>query len=85
MRVVLLPDKDNRRRRDLYRTVLPDREGKFQIRNLPPGDYPVFAWEFVEDDAWPDPNYLALYEGKGVPVHIEESTPRKLTLQTIPV
>jgi hypothetical protein len=83
LRVLLLPGGDLRERRDLYRVVWTDGEGRFQLGSLAPGDYEVFAWEFVEEDAWLDQNFLRLYEGKGVPVHIDEGTQKDVSLQTI--
>jgi hypothetical protein len=83
LRVLLLPGTDLRGRRDLYRVVWTDGEGRFQMGNLAPGDYEVFAWEFIEEDAWRDQNFLRLYEGKGVPVHIDEGTQKTLSLQTL--
>lgn len=38
--------------------VQPDREGRYTIRNLPPGDYLVAATDDVEPNEWYDPSVL---------------------------
>jgi protocatechuate 3,4-dioxygenase beta subunit len=68
--VVLLPEV--RRRTDLYRTTLTEGAGQFQFDRLPPGDYKVFAWEAVDDDAWFDPEFMKMHEDEGVPVRVVE-------------
>jgi hypothetical protein len=82
LRVVLIPDQ--RERRDLYRHVWTDNAGRFEMRNLPPGDYQLFAWEFVDNEMWLDRDFLRLYEGKGIPVRLEEGGRRILKVNAIP-
>ncbi len=82
LRVVLIPEQ--RERRDLYRNVWTDDAGRFEIRNLPPGDYRLFAWEFVDQDAWLDSDFLRLYEAKGIPVRLQEGSRRILNVVAIP-
>jgi hypothetical protein len=81
-RVVLIPER--RERRDLYREVWTDNNGRFEILNLPPENYQLFAWEFEEYQMWLDPHFLRLYEGKGVPVRIEKGSRAIVKLQAIP-
>jgi hypothetical protein len=84
LRVVLIPDGLRRNRRDLYQSFLSDALGRFRFESLTPGDYKVFAWEFVEKDSWLDASFLRLYENKGTPVHIEEGTRKVLDVHAIP-
>ena len=46
--------QDSRR----IRIVRPDKNGRFQARGVPPGEYFATALEFVEDGAWNDPQFL---------------------------
>ncbi len=36
----------------------PDRQGRYQVRGLPPGEYLAIALDYVEDGNWNDPEYL---------------------------
>jgi hypothetical protein len=82
-RVVAVPDR-MRFRTDLYRTASIDQSGRFTFAQLPPGDYRVFAWESVEDNAWFDPDVLARGEGRAVSVHVSESATHTVSVQIIP-
>jgi hypothetical protein len=84
MPVVLVPDAQHRGRRDLYRNVLTDDDGRFQFGNLPPGDYWLFAWEFIEEGSWLDSEFLRLYEDKGTPVHVDQGSREVVEVRPIP-
>ena len=36
----------------------PDQDGRFKIRNMPPGSYYAVAVDYVEPGAWGDPELL---------------------------
>ena len=40
------------------RTARPDQNGRFQMTDVPPGEYLALAVDYVEDGAWDDPDYL---------------------------
>ena len=82
-RAVAVPDR-TRFRTDLYRTATSDQNGKFSFASVPPGDYKVFAWQTLEDNAWFDPDLLARSEGQGHSIHVSESTTQNVTVQIIP-
>jgi len=71
-KVVVVPDIARRQRGDLYKSGSSDDSGRFRLRGLPPGDYKLFAWERAEDGAWHDPEFIKLYENRGVPVRVTE-------------
>lgn len=52
--------------------VRPNREGRYTIRNLPPGDYRVVATRDVEDGEWFDPAVLERLLPGGMTVTIAE-------------
>jgi len=83
VRVVLVPEK-YRDRSELYSPVTSDQSGRFTMRRLVPGDYRLFAWEAIENNAYFDPDLLKQYELQGIPVHIEESSRLNIEAKLIP-
>jgi len=59
-------------RTDMQRTLSTDADGRFEVKNLPPGDYKVFALEGFEKDSWVDPDFFKPYEDRGVSVKVGE-------------
>jgi 5-hydroxyisourate hydrolase-like protein (transthyretin family) len=82
--VVLIPETARRNRLDLYRTASTDATGRFHVEGVPPGDYRVFAWEYVETGAWQDPDFIRQYEDRGKPLRIPESGTSNAELRVIP-
>jgi hypothetical protein len=72
--VTIIPDKASARlyRTDMYKTTSSDAEGKFELKNLPPGDYRVFALQGFEKDSWLDPDFFKPYEDRGLSVKVGE-------------
>jgi hypothetical protein len=70
---VIVPNAARRHRGDLYKYVLTDDSGRFQITGVAPGDYRLFAFERAEEGAWQDEEFIRLFEDRGKAVHIEES------------
>ena len=48
-----------------YKTASTDYHGAFSMSNIAPGEYRVFAWGLVPDNAWFDPEFLKPFEDKG--------------------
>lgn len=63
--VVLIPRRELRHLRAAYRTATTDVTGQYVIRGIPPGDYTLYSWDSDEGEVWMDPDFLALYDGKG--------------------
>jgi len=82
-RMVVVPDKELRKRLDLFFTVPVSPTGRFNTDGIPPGNYKLFAWAHVEDGAWLDPNFLRVYENRGTPIAIEESGAHPIEVQLI--
>jgi protocatechuate 3,4-dioxygenase beta subunit len=80
---VLVPDRQ-RERTELFKTVLTDQAGRFNIRGIPPGDYKIFAWEALEPRAYFDPQVLAHFEQQGKAVHVAESSTQDVQVKLIP-
>jgi 5-hydroxyisourate hydrolase-like protein (transthyretin family) len=82
--VVLIPDIPRRNRLDLYRTTSTDAVGRFHVEGVPPGDYRVFSWEYVETGAWQDPDFIRQFEDRGKPLRIAEGSTSNTELRLIP-
>jgi hypothetical protein len=83
VQVVLAPEAPNRDRIDLYQSGKTAANGGFQFKNLPPGDYKLFAWESVESGIWQDLNFLSRYEDLGKRVHIGEAAKENVDVRLI--
>jgi hypothetical protein len=71
-------------RSDMHRATLTDATGSFQLRDLPPGGYRVFAWEEADKDAVMDLDFLRANEDKGTRIHINEGEKQMIELNMIP-
>jgi hypothetical protein len=69
--VALVPDGGSRFR-SKYEFTSSDANGRFQLDNVPPGDYRLFAWEEAQRGEWENPAFIRAYESLGTPVRIEE-------------
>ena len=81
--VVLIPDRF-RDRTELYRTANTDENGRFNFVGITPGDYKLFSWDGLEPFSWFDPNVMAQSEGKGVSVHVTDTSSDMIDLKLIP-
>jgi hypothetical protein len=82
--VVLVPDKTRRHRPDQYRVIASGADGKFAIGGIPPGDYKLFAWNFIEANAWVNPDVMAEYEEFGAAATVGASEKVSAQLRLIP-
>jgi carboxypeptidase family protein len=82
IQAVLIPDR--RDRRDLFKTVTSDQNGRFTLRGVAPADYRLFAWEDLEPFAYNDPEILRRYEQQGSPIKISESAKSAVEVTMIP-
>jgi hypothetical protein len=72
--VALVPDGSLRSAADLYRSVVSDRNGQFQMRGIAPGSYHLFAWADLQGAAYRNAEFMKKYEGDGVALKIEKSS-----------
>jgi hypothetical protein len=80
---VLIPDTA-RNRTELFKRTVTDREGRFSIPDITPGDYRVFAWEDLEANSFFDPEVLKRFEQKGTPIRVGESLRQTVEVKRIP-
>ncbi len=83
--IVAVPEARLRKRLDRYRKTISDQSGRFTLRGVPPGDYTLFAWESVDDDAYYNPDFLKSYEGQGIALRVGDGERKTLQLNVIPM
>jgi len=72
-RVVLVPDAESAEEREFNtRTAVRDQNGTFNIGNVAPGAYRLFAFESVPDGAWVDAEFWKEIRSKGAELRISE-------------
>jgi hypothetical protein len=81
--VALLPKSSLRYKTD-HRYIATDPNGGFQLPNVAPGDYEIFAWENIEKLDWQEPKFMRSYESRGTPVHIDEGSKATIEFTAIP-
>jgi hypothetical protein len=83
--VVLVPDPPNRDRDNLYSKITSNKEGKFSMIGLAPGDFRIYARAVSADDQLigNNPEYLQLYADRGKPVHIQPRKTQSVQLELV--
>ncbi len=83
-RVALLPEQARRQNINLYKTALSVAIGNFNFVAVAPGEYKLFAWEAVPNNAWMNEEFMAKYEAGGQTVTVSSDAPAKIELKLIP-
>lgn len=60
-----------------------DDSGAFRFTNLRPGAYKLYAWEEVDDDLWPDPDFLKKYDDQATQVTVAPHETKTVQLRVI--
>jgi hypothetical protein len=82
--IVAVPEARLRGRVDRFRKTVSDQSGRFTLRGVTPGEYTVFAWESVDDEAYYNPEFLRSYEGQGSALRVGDGERKSLQVQVIP-
>jgi len=70
--IVLVPDLSQRENYQKYKTQSTDQYGNFDLHGIASGDYKLFSWVEVEQDAWQDPEFLKQFEDKGQRITLQD-------------
>ena len=60
---------------------ITDADGRFKFTNLRPGRYRLYAWDQVDDDLWPDPDFLKRHKSTVVEITVAPRATVKTNLQ----
>jgi hypothetical protein len=82
--VALVPDGLLRSAADLYRSVVSDRNGQFQMQGIAPGSYHLFAWADLQGAAYRNVEFMKKYEGDGVALKFEKTSQITQDLAVLP-
>ena len=83
-RVNVIAYGEHSNRMDLNRVGFTDSKGEFKIKDVPPGDYKVFAWQDVPQAAPQDPEFRKPFEKQAAPVHVGPSGRENISVIAIP-
>jgi len=81
--VVLVPDEKHRNESAYYKTAVSDAAGSVVIKDIPPGDYTLFAWDYVDAGAWYNPDFLRQQMHNGVDLKIEQKSDREIRIRVV--
>ena len=81
--VAIVPAPTLRMRTDLYKSTMSDGNGRFRMLGLAPGDYRLFAWEYIEEGIWFDPGFMSSVEIRGKSIRISEGTSQSIELPVL--
>lgn len=82
--VVLVPEPSRRGQDRLYSTANTDPNGRFSLSGIPPGEYKLFAFEYVELNTFQDPEFIRGCEELGKLVRIDDGSRLTAKLELIP-
>lgn len=81
--VTLFPEGSRRDRQDRTKTAITDPNGRYEFKDIAPGDYRIFAWESAGLNASRDPDFRKQYEGQSVTVTATASGNMAVALKTV--
>jgi hypothetical protein len=83
--VLLIPDiPDAALRERRVKELSADQNNIYAVKNVPPGDYRLFAWRDIEEEAWNDPDFWNLIRERGVSVKLRDSDRQSIEIPLIP-
>jgi hypothetical protein len=83
--VVFAQDRDRWMPGSRYlRSGRPDQDGRFKLSGLPPGEYYVIALDYLDQDAWTEPEYLERVRNRATSVSINEGESKSVDLRITP-
>jgi hypothetical protein len=82
--VILVPPDGRRENRELYHNVISDSNGHFEIRNIAPGSYKLFAWESISPGAYFNSEFIRPIENRGQSINVIQDSKLNAEIIAIP-
>jgi carboxypeptidase family protein len=82
--ITVAPAEQYQFRRDLFKRTVTDPKGNFQLQDVAPGDYKVFAWETIDDDVVWNADFRKAFEGQAASVSIGPKSRESVQVKVIP-
>jgi hypothetical protein len=80
--VALVPPAERRDNLNLYASAITDANGHFELRAAP-GEYKLFAWDYLSPGAFQNPAILASVEDRGRSITVQPSAGHTVNLDLI--
>ena len=83
--VLLFPADENRwyENSRAIRATRPDQQGRWQLKTMPAGEYLAVALDYMEVNAWQDPEFLASLKADAARITIREGTGNTVALKVV--
>jgi hypothetical protein len=82
-RVVLVPAPERRGNPYQFLTTMSDASGAFRIDAIPPGDYEVFGWDYVEENAYLNAAFLRKFDGRSTLIRVQPRSTSRFLVNAI--
>ena len=82
--VTVVPDDEHQGREDLFIQLMSDQNGKFDYRDIAPGNYKVFAWEGDDFQMLQAPEFRKAFESRAASVTISPGGNASVQVKMIP-
>jgi hypothetical protein len=82
-RVVLVPAPERRGNPHLFVTAMSDAAGAFKLNAVRPGDYEVFGWDYVEENAYLNVAFLRKFDGRATRIRVAPGVTSRFLVNVI--
>ena len=81
--ITLVPDEAHQGRQDLHYQFGADEKGKFDYRDIAPGDYKVYAWEGPDMEVVQSPEFEKAFESRATAISVQSAGHVTIQLKSI--
>ena len=82
--ITVVPEGEHQGHQDLFFQLMSDEKGKFEYRDLAPGDYKVFAWESMDQEMLLSPEFQKAFESRGASISLSPGGNASVQVKMIP-